>query len=91
MTSQINENTLDDINVEQPIFKYKLNQIIFYMRENKVHSGKVLGRRCIDYNEPWRATQSPELGENGIAYLTCHGFISQFEAFESKEALVNSL
>lgn len=87
------DSLLDDINVyvQQSMFKYKLNQIVFYLKDNKVHSSKVLARSCIDYDQPWRAAQSPDLGECGIFYLTCHGKFPQGQVYESKEELLKSL
>jgi hypothetical protein len=77
--------------------KYKLHQIIYYMRDNRPHSAPILSRVCVENGrEIWPANEVQEgffarFGKAGVTYATCHGEIAESAAFASKEELLNSL
>lgn len=79
------------------MFKYQLDQLIYYMANNQVHSAPVLSRMYVDSLRPdWNYT--PELreiftpfGESGAVYATCHGKIPESKAFGSPKELMDSL
>jgi hypothetical protein len=77
--------------------KFELGQVIFYMMDNKVHSAPVLSRKCVENahddwisNEGQRKTFTP-FGQSGNTYSTCHGEISEDDAYESKEQMMHSI
>jgi len=83
---------------ETPMFKYKLQQVIYYMQDNKVHSAKVLSRKYVDnvFPKEKRYTKEQEqffaqLGNEGIMYATCHGFFREDEVFGRLKELKASL
>ena len=70
--------------------KYKLNQVIYYMRENRIHSAKIRTRMMVENSfDGWKDSWQ-HFGESGIKYVTCHGVITESEAFASKKELVES-
>jgi predicted DNA-binding protein with PD1-like motif len=79
------------------MFKFGLNQLIFFMRENKLHSAPVLSRHYVDNFKPEYAhtKEQKELftrfGESRIEYSTCHGVIHENEAYASKEEMYSTL
>lgn len=79
------------------MFKFELDQVIFYMRENHLHSAKVLARMRVENQyEHWACTAAQEklftpFGPSREVYSTCHGFIPVEEAFASKQDLVEAL
>jgi hypothetical protein len=74
------------------MFKFKLMDKIFYLRNNKVHSAPVLARRFVDTQNPTSNSEIYErFGEPNISYSTCHGIVPESEAFASKEDLLASL
>jgi hypothetical protein len=79
------------------MFKYNLDQIIYYMADNRVHSAPVLSRMYVDNLHPdWTSTPEQRdlftaFGATNIMYATCHGTISETLAFASAQDLVNSL
>lgn len=80
---------------KQPIFT--VGETIFYLRENRIHSAPVLSRRIINVRadiKPHAEEQDclfSHFGPEGITYFTCHGEVEQREAFESRDALADSL
>lgn len=74
------------------MFKFKLKDLIFYIRDNKVHSAPVLARRFVDCTDPQSNSDIyKRFGEPNISYSTCHGIVYEKEAFASKEELLKSL
>jgi hypothetical protein len=75
--------------------KFELGQVVYYLLNNKVHSAPVLSRKCIENaHDDWvnteeqRSTFAP-FGHSGITYSTCHGEVSEDDAYESKEQMMN--
>ncbi len=79
------------------MFKYELDQVIWYFGDGKVCSAKVLSRAIIEnQHDNWNSTDEQKrlftpFGESGVFYSTCHGTFTEKEVFESKEALKESL
>ena len=77
--------------------KYKLDQLIYYMQDNKVHSAKVLSRWCIENLKEYASLGTEDMtfyapmGVEGVWYKTCHGIINEKHAFASKQELLESL
>ena len=77
--------------------KYALEQIIFYIADNTVHSAPVLSRMVVEnLHDDWGSnSEQRELwAPFGIAktvYSTVHGEVLESKAFASKEDLLNSL
>lgn len=61
--------------VEPTGFKYTIGQVVWYMRDNLVHSAKVLSRD----------------NTNGVTYTTVHGTFAEHRLHPNKESLMNSL
>ncbi len=77
--------------------KYQLEQIIYYMRENKVHSAPVLAALEVkNAHQGWAHSKEQKeiftpFGPAGVKYATCHGIVSENEAFASREELAGFL
>ena len=78
------------------MFKYNLEQLIWYMLNNTIHSASVLSRKYVDnLHNNWTSTKEQidlftHYGENSILYRTCHGDISESKAFATKgDLLIN--
>lgn len=76
--------------------KYQLDQTVFYMKDNKIHSATVLSRAQVEcrFNKP--ATEGQKrlhqpFGPAGIQYATVHGVFNEEQVFASKEELLASL
>ena len=79
------------------MFTFDLNQIIYYILDNRIHSAKVLARMQVDNaHEDWVCNDVQKelytpFGPGGVFYSTCHGIISNRQAFGSRQDLVDSL
>ncbi len=79
------------------MFKFELEQTIYYIRENRIHSAPVLARMIVENSkEQWAHTYEQKLlftpfGDSCETYSTCHGLIPAKEAFASKQDLVDFL
>jgi hypothetical protein len=77
--------------------KYNLNQIIWYIKDNRVHSAKILARMTVENAHPdWAHTEQQKetftpFGEERRVYSTTHGTVLEHQAFASKEELLASL
>lgn len=79
------------------MFKFDLNQVIYYIRDSRVHSARVLARTLVEnaYND-WACTSAQEklftpFCKSGEIYATCHGLVPVEEAFASKAELATAL
>lgn len=61
--------------IEPTGFKYTIGQVVWYMRDNLVHSATVLSRD----------------NKDGVTYTTIHGTFAEHRLYSNKEALMNSL
>lgn len=79
------------------MFKYELDQVIYYFIDNKVHSAPVLSRCIIEnLHEDWITNKTQystfaAFGKSGVMYSTCHSTLNEYEVFASKEDLLESL
>ncbi len=79
------------------MFKFDLEQTIYYIRNDRIHSAPVLARIIVENaKEDWACTDAQKelftpFGKGREAYATCHGFVPVEEAFASKQDLVDSL
>lgn len=77
--------------------KYQLEQVIHYMQDNKPHSAPVLARMHIDnLHDSWGSNKEQRklftpFGPAGTYYATCHGLVSEANAYASKEDLLGQL
>lgn len=75
------------------MFKYELNQIVWYVKDGKNHSARILSRRYVDNgHDDWSSTQAQRrafqaFGKAGIEYATIHGIFEEAELFPSEEKL----
>ena len=75
------------------MFKYELNQLIYYLRKNRLHSAPILSRMKVDN---LHEDKDPELFnqfdyDSGTYYATCHGIYEEENVFDSKENLAQNI
>ena len=79
------------------MFKFELDQLIYYIRNDRIHSAPVLARIIVENaKENWACTYVQKalftpFGVGREAYSTCHGFVPAKDAFASRQDLVDSL
>ena len=79
------------------MFKYELDQLIWYMMEGHFCSAPVLSRMYVDnLHDDWDCTQVQmdaflQFGHTEIRYGTCGGSVNEKDAFATKAALVEHL
>lgn len=78
------------------MFKFNLNQLVWYIENNKFHSANIISRIYIDNKikdvhgkEQTEAFQ--QFGADQIQYGTVHGAYTENQLFASKEELVTFL
>lgn len=70
-----------------------VGELIYYMRENCIHSAPILSKMIVENGNEHLASTSEQkevftpFGPAGIIYATCHGKVNSNEAFKSPEAL----
>lgn len=75
------------------MFMYDLDQIVFYLKDNIVHSAPILSSMCVENIRVENVcTKEQEdfyfsFGKNKVQYATCHGTFDESELFESRESL----
>ena len=76
------------------MFKYELDQTVWYIKEDRVHSGPVLSRKYVDNKFPkdLRCTDEQEYSfgkfkMEGIWYATIHGIFTENQLASSKKEL----
>ena len=77
------------------MFKYELNQAVYYIEDNKLHSALVVSRCCIEnkleaYTETQKEIYEP-WGKTQTLYKTVHGIYKEDQLFESKEELCDHI
>ena len=75
---------------------FALDQEVFYMFENRIHTGKIMSRALIEniHDEVELAAGSPDwqpFGQNVIKYNTLHGIFKQDKIFGTHAALLEDL
>lgn len=79
------------------MFKYELDQTIYYMLDNCIGSAPVTSRVCIEnLHETWNSNESQRQlwqpkGNSGVYYYTCHGEVPEGAAFATARELADSL
>ena len=78
--------------------KFKLNQIIHYMRDNHVHSAPIctVSHVINSHDDGWAYTKTQQtewqrFGPTATNYVTYHGIVNEYEAYATKEELLKSL
>ena len=78
------------------MFKFELGQLVYYMRDNRVHRATVNSRMKVD-NAKTGALNTEQMkifrvfGPTGEFYATVHGITPVEGVFASKEELLKSL
>lgn len=78
------------------MFKYNLNQIVWYLLDGDIHSAPILSRKYIDNKTTTACTEAQKdlfeaFGKAGIQYSTVHAILSEDRIFGSKEELLQNL
>lgn len=78
------------------MFKYNLNQIVWYMMYGTIHSAPILSRMYVDNQVTNVCTKEQveafrAFGDSGIMYATIHAILSENEIYASKEELLLNL
>jgi len=68
------------------MFAFKLDQVVWYMKDNKVHSSAIISRKYVDNKKSFTP-----LGNGGIIYATLDGVYLESELADSKENLLKTL
>ena len=73
--------------------KYEIGQEVFYLKNNRVHSAKVISRKQVDStHEPKdNMDDNAPFGKTRKSYHTCHGIFDENNVFPSKDALCRAL
>jgi len=81
------------------IMKYNLGDIAFFLKNNKINSGKIIAREMVDYmSKPYISIESysflrDDFGDERKKYAVEYNFtyltFSESELFSSKEELLN--
>jgi len=79
-----------------PDYKYEIGQLVFYMKNNLVHSARVLSRANTENSDINAVTAAQKeafqrFGPNSTIYSTCHGEFQEKDVFPTKEDLFKSL
>lgn len=79
------------------MFKYNLDQTVWYMMEGHICSAPILARMYVDnlHNDWCNNSEQMRVflpfGFTEIRYGTCHGTVNEKDAFGSKSELVDYL
>ncbi len=79
------------------MFKFELDQTVFYLVDNSVRSAKISSRVVVENShDAWASTKEQKqswqpFGPSEIRYATCHGILPQGKIFATKEELAASL
>lgn len=79
-------------------FKFMLEQVVFYLKDNRVHSAEILARHRVENLRDEYACGTKEQadmwapwGATGTYYMTCHGRFKEDKIFGTKEELAAAL
>ena len=79
------------------MFEFELDQLVYYMFNNKIHSAPVISRMIVENLHEERAHTDEQkkcwtpFGKAGVHYCTCHGVFPEKDLYESREDLLDSL
>jgi len=85
------------MNEAEKMFKFDLNEVVYVILDNRVHSAPVLSRMLVENAHPkWNATPEQarffqRFGDCRVMYSTCHGEFQEEELFDSREALAAAI
>lgn len=74
--------------------KYSIDDLIFYMTENTIHSAPILSINIVQTkpsNKPEQMSMFRPFGEQGIWYATIHGTLKEQLVYSTREKLLESL
>jgi hypothetical protein len=70
------------------MFKYEIEQIVWYLKDNKPHSAPILSRRYVDHDRSVVNQQDfGSFGRSCIDYETIHAVFPQSKCFENRTEL----
>jgi hypothetical protein len=77
-------------------FMFALDQTVYYMFENRIHSATVMSRTIVEnvHDEIELAAGAPDwqpFGHNCIKYNTCDGILNQDQLYANQVSLVEDL
>jgi len=70
------------------MFKFELDQLVYYIRNDRLCSAKIISRLLVDNVTH---TDKTVFGPNREVYATCHGVLPEYDIFASRQELVDSL
>lgn len=76
---------------------FDVDDLIFYLRDNRVHSAPVLSRQIVSVRADIMPSTAEQVnlftpfGPEGARYMTCHGIVLASEAFATRNELADSL
>lgn len=78
------------------MFKFALDQVVYVILDNRVHSAPVLSRMLVENQHQTYATKEQahffkRFGDCRVMYSTCHGEFHEEELFDSREALASAI
>ena len=79
------------------MFKFNLEQLVFYLVDNRIHSAPITSRMVVENShDDWACTNEQKaawqpFGPSAVKYATCHGTFGENQIFESREALSKNL
>ena len=79
------------------MFKFELDQTVYYIMDNRLHSAPVLSRMVVENLKPkWNGTKEQvdffqRFGPCRVVYATVHGEHEEATLFESREALAAAI
>lgn len=75
------------------MFKFELDQLVWYLKDNRVHSAKILTRMIVEnkFEDNGDDNAFRRFGKSRVVYGTIHGDYYENEIFDSRESLANSL
>lgn len=72
------------------MFKYKLGQTVYYVKDNKFHSSQVFSRKLVE-TLPDKEKYATTYGKNSIMYAVANGNYYEHGLFDSVDALAYHL
>lgn len=98
MDMQLIVTSVENTNLKRvaPDYKYKIGQLVFYMKNNLVHSARILSCAHSENSDIDTVTATQKeffkrFGPNCTVYSTCHGEFQEKDIFPTKEDLFESL
>lgn len=79
------------------MFKFELDQTVYYIMDNRLHSAPVLSRMVVENLKPtWNSTKEQadlfqRFGPCRVVYATVDGVHEEATLFESREALAAAI